>query len=187
MKHGLLRLALILSAWIAVACHAAGVPPPRPLTNEETAALLMADDFPRLNAAFTAIQDAYRDRVISDEALRDAFRVFYDTDPARLVHFNAWTQKYPKVYVAQLARGIYFKYLGFKRRGTGFISKTSEQQLRGMENQFTEAQASLYASFELDKKPILSYLHAIDLAKSVGDGGGVCSGVGTVGGSGVGC
>ena len=79
MKHGLLAIALMLSLWITGACQAAGTPP---LTEQETAALLKADDFSRLNATFTALQEAYRSGAISDENLRDAFRVFYNTDLA---------------------------------------------------------------------------------------------------------
>jgi tetratricopeptide (TPR) repeat protein len=132
-------------------------------------ALLKAEDFAPLDAHFSAVQRAYREGALTDEDLRAAFRVFYDTDASLAAKYDAWLAKYSRSYVAHLARGIYFKFVGNERRGGEFVSKTSEAQLRGMREAHSEAAKSLYASFALDEKPILSYLHAIDLSSHASD------------------
>jgi len=131
--------------------------------------LLNAGRFAELNTQFSAVQTAYRNSVISDEQLRDAFRVFYDTDPALRVDYDAWTAKFPKSYVAHLARGIYYKKVGEGRRGGKFISETTDNQLRGMDDAFANAIQDLKISEALDKRPLLTYLNEMSIALYDGD------------------
>jgi tetratricopeptide (TPR) repeat protein len=125
--------------------------------------LLTAGDYAKLDALMQAVQDQYRSGAISDEQLLAAFRVFYVTDPKQTPHFDKWIEQRPKSYVAHLARGIHLKYVGKKARGGEFISKTSPEQLQGMERAFRPAIESLRASTALDAKPLLSFHHLIDI------------------------
>jgi tetratricopeptide (TPR) repeat protein len=132
-------------------------------------ALLNSNQFPELEQRFSALQRDYKDGVITDEGLRAAFRVFYPTDAALEPRYNAWVAQFPKSYVAHLARGIYYKKVAEERRGDEFISNTTDEQLRDMEAFFAKASRDLYASFALDDKPLLSYLHAMDIGAYLGN------------------
>jgi len=146
-----------------------GLAAPQTLSQPEMLALLKSEDFAQLEASYSHVQRAYRDGEITSEELRNAFRVFYDANPLLRAHYDRWEAQYPKSYVAHLARGIYFKYRGIEARGEAFIRDTSEEQLRGMREAHAESAKSLYASFGLDPKPILSYAHAIDVNNYAGN------------------
>ena len=138
-------------------------------TQTETLGMLSARQFAELDARFGAVQTAYKSRKISDEDLRAAFRVFYVPDPALEKEYLAWVKNSPKSYVAHLATGIYYKKLGQDIRGDKFISETSAENLRGMEEQFAKASPQLEASLALDDKPLLSLLHMINIQQFEGD------------------
>lgn len=167
MKHRKLYAFLFPALLFMHACSApASAPPP---SQTETLALLKLDRFVELDQRFAAVQGAYRTGALDDESLRAAFRVFYVTDEWLAPKYDAWVKRFPKSYVANLARGIYFKRLGQQRRGTDFANRTSPEAFRGMDAAFDEAQRSLEASIPLDTRPILSYLHAIDISREHGD------------------
>jgi tetratricopeptide (TPR) repeat protein len=138
-------------------------------SQSETLALLNSGKFVELDARFSAVQAEYRNGVISDEQLRDAFRVFYDTEPALRVQYDAWVAKFPKSYASHLARGIYYKKVGEMRRGGKFISETTDDQLRGMNDGFANAIRDLKISEALDKRPLLTYLNEMSIALYDGD------------------
>jgi TPR repeat protein len=153
---------------LAVTAHAKAddVAAPTPV---EALVWLEHDFFAQLDTRYGAIQQAYRDHRISDEALRDAFRVFYATDKSFEAHYAAWVARSPRSYAAHLARGIYYKKVGAERRGGEFINQTTSEQIDGMEAAYKVAAMEFSASIALDEKPLLTYLHSIDLAMSSGD------------------
>jgi TPR repeat protein len=155
----------ILLCVISLQCRAASVNVP---TEQETLSLLSRDAFSELDDRFTAIQKAYDENKISDETLRDAFRVFYATDPQWESHYQKWVLHSDKVYVAHLARGIYYKKVGLQKRGGEVISRTSQQQVDGMTSAFRIAAMEFKASLALEKRPLLTYLHSMDIAMSLG-------------------
>ena len=130
--------------------------------------LLRAGDFHQLDAQISQIQIQYERNMLSDVQLRDAFRVFYDTDPQLESQYGLWISRFPKSYVALLARAIYYKKIGFDRRGGDYIGSTTPEQIRGMREAFEKAQLDLAASEKLTKKPFLSYFHAMDISSSDG-------------------
>jgi tetratricopeptide (TPR) repeat protein len=146
--------------------NAAGLQPP---TESETLDWLRQDRFAQLDEHYSAIQHAYKQGQISDEDLRAAFRAFYSTDPALEPKYAAWVQRFPRSYVAHLARGIYFKKVGMERRGGAFIGQTSDAQIRGMQAANAVAAREFDASLALDDRPLLTYLHDIDLHMDDGD------------------
>ena len=131
--------------------------------------LLTSNNFDELDRRYSSIQQAYEDGRESDEDLRAAFRVFYATGPALEPHYEEWVRHSPNSYVAHLARGIYYKKVGFDRRGGNFISETTEEQLAGMEAAYAIADQELSASLALDAKPLLSFHHMMDLRSEAGD------------------
>ncbi len=142
--------------------------PAIPLSEAEVTQLLYSDQFASLDQRYTDIQRNYKDGLVSDEDLRNAFRVFYPTDAAREAKYNAWVAQFPRSYAARAARGTYYRSVGLQRRGGEFISDTSDAQLRGMESYFARATQDLRASLALDDKPMLSYMQLMDIAAHAG-------------------
>jgi tetratricopeptide (TPR) repeat protein len=141
-----LRICLLLLACAAAAGAAPHYPGPT-----ETWELLKGHKFTELDQHYGGIQAAYRNGEISDEVLRAAFRNFYDTDPDRAKWFDAWVKHSPKSYVAHLARGIYYKFVGRHQDG---------------DEADNIARQEFELSLPLDPKPLLTYLHAVDLSRS---------------------
>ena len=90
-------------------------------------------------------------------------------DAALEPKYTAWIAQFPKSYVAHLARAIYYKKLGQESRGTDSIANTTDEQVRGMEAAFAKALSDLHASVKLDDKPLLTYLHELDINSYEGD------------------
>ena len=133
-------------------------------TAAETLAFINGDQFDTLDERYGAIQKAYEGGAISDVALRDAFRAFYPIDAGLETHYESWVAHSPQSYVAHLARGIYYKFVGMARRGNEYIAKTTPEQIQGMESAFAKGHAEFMTSLELTGKPLLTTLHALDLA-----------------------
>jgi tetratricopeptide (TPR) repeat protein len=142
-----------------LAAHAEPVYP----TKAETRQLLQTGHFDVLDQRYGEIQAEYDNGVISDVDLRAAFRTFYDPDPALERWFEAWTKHLPNSYVAHLARGIYYKYVGGERRGSEFSDNTTSAQFAGMHAAHRVAVGEFDLSLTLETKPLLTYLHSIDI------------------------
>lgn len=131
--------------------------------------LLAESQFATLDRHFSNVQRDYVDGLISDEELRNAFRVFYATDEALESKYDAWVDQFPQSYVAHLARGIYLKRVGRSRRGSDYIQKTSFVQLLGMSFAYARAAREFHASAKLNGRPLLTYMHAMDISTQDGD------------------
>jgi tetratricopeptide (TPR) repeat protein len=150
---------------------------PRPPTSEmpvaptqpQMLALLKAGDFFELDRRYEALQSAYEAHAISDEALRASFRAFYSTDPALASQYDAWVEHSSRIYVAHLARGIYYDFLGVERRGGESVEDTSAEQFRSMHEAFAIATAEFKRSLSLTRRPILTYLYWIKIDRYVGN------------------
>jgi tetratricopeptide (TPR) repeat protein len=140
-------------------------------TQQEMLELLGAGNYAELDRRYGAIQRAYESQAISDEELRASFRVFYLTDPALALKYDAWVSGLPRSYVAHLARGIYYDFVGAERRGGGSVEETSAEQFRGMEEAFAIATEDLRISLSLTQKPLLSYLYWIEISRYAGSQG----------------
>jgi len=125
---------------------------------------LLSADYAEVERMMQAVQDDYKRDVITDEELLIAFRPFYHLDVAQAQHLDRWIERYPKSYVAHLARGIHYKKLGFNRPRYNSKDKGREAKKAAHDR----AARDLYASFELDDEPLLSYFHSMDLAGRFG-------------------
>lgn len=131
--------------------------------------LLARNQFATLDRHFSNVQREYIGGLISDEDLRNEFRVFYATDEALESRYDAWVDQFPHSYVAHLARGIYLKRVGRARRGSDYIQNTSFAQLLGMSFAYTKAGHEFHASAKLNERPLLTYMHAMDISTQNGD------------------
>jgi tetratricopeptide (TPR) repeat protein len=170
-----LRLTACLGLLLLIAsCGAQRVRPatseiPAALTQAQMLALLKSGDFLELDRRYELLQNAYEAHAISDEALRTSFRVFYLTDAALASQYDAWVQHSSHSYVAHLARGIYYDFLGEERRGGGSVEETSAGQFRSMHEAFAIATADFKTSLSLTRRPILTYLYWIKIDRYVGN------------------
>jgi len=128
--------------------------------------LLRNGDFQHLEQYFSGVQSRFREGQASAEELRNAFRAFYPTDRSLAPKYDAWVSKYPNSYVARVARGIYYKKIGYEERGGGYISETSEMQIAKMDDAMKKAISDFGASIKMDPMPFLSYFHMIDITRS---------------------
>jgi tetratricopeptide (TPR) repeat protein len=188
MQRAKVRLVFILVPLVAAGCGFGPAPnhapaaadvsvvqrklqnePASPLNASDVAVLLTSDHYELLDHYFSGVQRDYVEGKISDETLRNAFRAFYDTSSVLEPKYDVWVRQYPQSYVARLARGIYYKKMGQARRGTDFIDNTSLMQLAGMELAYHRALADFRASENLDKRPLLTYMHMMDVSSQAGD------------------
>jgi tetratricopeptide (TPR) repeat protein len=132
----------------------------------EATDLLRKGDFQHLEQYFSGIQGRFRSGQASAEELRNAFRAFYPTDRSLAPKYDAWVNKYPNSYAARVARGIYYKKIGYEERGGNYVSQTSEMQLANMDQAMQNAIRDFGDSIKMDQKPFLSYFNMIDITSS---------------------
>jgi tetratricopeptide (TPR) repeat protein len=142
------------------------------LTAGDVRSLLSRGEFGKLDGHFGQLQRSYGAGRITEVDLRAAFRVFYEPDPVLESAYSRWVANSPQSYVAHLARGIYYKFLGTERRGEESASRTTPEQFAAMHAAHRIAASEFERSIKLEKKPILSYLHYIDILMYKGDDAG---------------
>jgi tetratricopeptide (TPR) repeat protein len=135
---------------------------------DETWNLLQQERFAELDKRFSAVQRAYRSGIASDEDLRAAFRVFYDTSATLLLKYDLWVSQSPKSYVAHLARGIYYASVGDALDRRDPVTDTVERSQAAFAA-YDKAKADLDVSLALDPKPLLSYMHAMTISRAHGN------------------
>jgi hypothetical protein len=155
---------LVAALALALASRTALAQEPR----TDPMALLMSGQYDELDRVLQAVQDGYRQGSITDEQLLAAFRPFYRvSDPGQDRHFDAWVQRKPRSYVARLARGIHYKYVGVRGRGTDTLNNVPDANLWTRKEAYKKAADDLDASLDLDGKPLLSYHHLMDAGGSL--------------------
>jgi tetratricopeptide (TPR) repeat protein len=143
------------------------------LSVAEEQKMLQAERFKELDRDLSALQRQYDRGTITEEDLRDAFRAFYPTDKQLAPKFDSWVQRFPKSYVARLARAIYYQKVGEEARGDAYADRTTSEQFHNMDAAVEKAAEDLQISLTLDRKPILSFVREIEIARYLGaaDGG----------------
>jgi len=167
MRQGSLQRILILLLLAVSGC--AATPNSSPPSQTATISLLRSDHFQDLDAQYSRIQRSYERGSATDEDLRVAFRVFNDPDAALAPKYDLWVSKFPKSYVARLARGIYYVHVGDALRGVQSRSETPSARLKAADIAYEKAKVDLDASLALDPKPLLSYARAIFITREHGD------------------
>lgn len=130
--------------------------------------LLRAGRFEELDRSLAVLQRQYEQGLASDEDLRDTYRAFYPTDPQLEAKYNSWIERFPKSYVAHLARAVYYRHVASAQRGSAYIDRTTDEQIHNMESTLKEAAQDIQVSLELTPKPVLSLAEAIDIAGMLG-------------------
>lgn len=166
------RLFCVVALTLIVACGqqstTAAPEPPAARSNSQTSAQLRSGEYQELERRYSALQVDFESDKISGDELRAQFRDFYATDADLATKLDNWVSQYPSSYVARVARGIYYKKVGFESRGTAYIRDTSRSQIDGMNAAFAKAIADLRGSIAMNAKPFLSYFHLLDIGNAVG-------------------
>lgn len=130
---------------------------------------LHVGQYKQLEAHFAAVQSRFERGQISDDALVDAYKVFYPVDTKPDAAFDAWIAHDPRSYHAHLALGIHDHKVADLLRGTGYISTTPASQLAAMEQPQMLATRELTLSLKLNPRPYLAILYLLNIATSQGD------------------
>jgi tetratricopeptide (TPR) repeat protein len=135
---------------------------------EDPMAMLVAGRYAELDAALMDAQTAYTRGEITDEQLIVQFRPFYDvSNPDIERHFDEWVRSRPDSYVARLARGIHYKYVGLEARGEEYASRVSDARMAKRNAAYARAASDLAESINLDARPLLSFHYLIDPSDSL--------------------
>jgi tetratricopeptide (TPR) repeat protein len=127
--------------------------------------LLERGRYAELDARLADQQRGYEEGTVDELDLLDTFRAFYVTDGALDARYGEWIARFPRSYVARLARGIYYKRIGMDLRGDAPAAKTASGQSDAMASYFEKAMMDFEVSLELDPKPLLSHLYMMDIEK----------------------
>ena len=127
--------------------------------------LLQTRSYAELEHTFQSIQNDFKRGVIDDEALLAAFRPFYDVKPPGLIaRYDEWIAQFPKSYVAYLARGTHYKYRATQAQDGRFLRDLGDARYEELRRNQKLAAADFEHSLALDDRPLLSYVHAMDVS-----------------------
>jgi tetratricopeptide (TPR) repeat protein len=125
------------------------------------------------------------DDMLNDRHARMLKGEFTDQSLVRLTNFidtadtalepllNEWVRTSQGGFMALLVRGKYHTATAWKKRGTEFADKTSNDQLEAMAESFKKAFADLVDSKQKQPRSILPYPELMQIASAMGQGGEV--------------
>ncbi len=98
----------------------------------------------------------------------DSFDTFEVAEPSLGVTLDAWVSAAPESFSAVLARGTWRMACGLAARGTDVAAKTSEAQMKAMEDHFDIAEADLERAIAMHPKAIAAHLGLMTIATFAG-------------------
>lgn len=127
---------------------------------------------------YPALDDTLNDRharmlkgEFTDQVLARLTNFVESADPALEPLLNEWVRTSQSGFMALLVRGKYHSATAWKRRGSGFADKTSNDQLDGMTESFKKAAADLVASKQKQPRSVLPYPALMQIASAMGHSG----------------
>jgi len=136
-------------------------------TNLDIIERVKQNNIDALEKHFTALLNDYRADPATELALNHKFEAFANSDPVFEPRLKAWLEAYPESIAAKLALGKLYNHLGWLSRGTQYISKTHDNQIRAM-NQFFEKASQYYLQvLKQDPNLILSYHGILSIVKTM--------------------
>lgn len=125
--------------------------------------------YAELGSLLSSLQEKHERGEIKEVVVAVAYFSFSNSDPALETDLNQWVEQAPTTYAPWLARGTYYKHLGFIARGNAFASETAAKQLRRMNGYFVKAQADLLKALSIDNKLSVAWGNLINIAMAHGD------------------
>jgi tetratricopeptide (TPR) repeat protein len=136
---------------------------------EGVVAQLVAGQYAQLDQNLSTAQADYESGAISEVQLREAFSAFREAEQDLTPNLKKWGNRMPKSYVAHLSQGIHLRTRAMRARGDALASEITPEQFAQMGSYFEQAAQELGKSLELAKKPLLTYLYALDVSNYQGD------------------
>jgi tetratricopeptide (TPR) repeat protein len=126
---------------------------------------------------YAALDDTLNDRharmlkgEFTDQSLASLTGFTYTADPALEPLLNEWVRTSQSGFMAHLVRGKYYSAVAWKKRGSEFTEKTSQDQMDGMAEFYKKALADIVASKQKQPRSILPYPELMKIASSMGHG-----------------
>lgn len=131
--------------------------------------LLVKKDFKQLMSKMTSYQKRYQEDIRNEIAFALAFDAFALPEPSYEAILNEWISQYPDSYIPLLARGQYYKKMGWHKRGGKFAPETSKNQFNQLYLFHSKALLDIDKVIAIKPDITLSYAIKIDLAKGLSD------------------
>lgn len=131
-------------------------------------AYLVQRDYDGLEKRYGEMFRAYQAGTIPDEEVyRSLDNLTQNAADGQEPLFDLWLEKYPKSYVALLARGYFYRAKAGRIRGDQYARDTSSAQFAGHQRYMELARADLLKAVAVDPKPTLGYLRLISVEGSI--------------------
>ncbi|MDH3319463.1 MAG: M48 family metalloprotease [Betaproteobacteria bacterium] len=131
--------------------------------------LLEQRKFDELDRLLGALQGAFEgDAAGGSVTLEQAYFAFDRVPRTAEAALDDWVRVQPASYAARTARGCFHYFQGLDARGTAFIAKTPEANIRTMRFYLGKSQADLEGSLALTPKPYVSRLTLMSIARVSG-------------------
>lgn len=129
--------------------------------------LLRNRQFTELEQYYEWFNEQFMQGEIPEAVYIDAFQAgqFWEFSVTDDQFLDDWVGSFPNSYIAHGIRGFYYSHLGWKMRGGGYASDTSEMQFQQMEAKFREAMTSLDDSLALNPRFLVAHRYRINIAR----------------------
>ena len=124
---------------------------------QQIVALVESGGYEELERLLGARQLAFEQDPATSHDLEQAFDAFRKLPRAAQKNLGEWMEKYPKSYVATIARAAHYLKQGQDARGGKYSAETPEENMRTMDYYFALAGNDLQRSLALSGKPYLSH------------------------------
>jgi tetratricopeptide (TPR) repeat protein len=129
---------------------------------------------------YAALEDTLNDRhtrmlkgEFTDRALSRLTAFIDSADPGLEPLLEEWARSSQSSFMALLVRGKYHASVGWKKRGTSFSDKTSQDQFDAMGESFKKAWVDFVASAKKQPQSVLPYPELMQIAAASGSSGEV--------------
>jgi len=131
--------------------------------------LLRSSQFEKLELTMAQQERWYQQGKTPESHVEAAYLAFANSNPELENRFNKWVDSYPSRGRAHLARGIYYRNLGWITRGYRYISKTRQERIAGMKYYFEKARKDLIEAIRIKPNSAIAYSLLINIAMVRGD------------------
>jgi hypothetical protein len=114
-----------------------------------------------LTAAGGYYAEQVSNKIFGDSLLNRSF------DPSWQIYLDRWIEKSPNSSLAYLLRSIFHRDYAWEIRGNKFISKTSEEAIRGYREKMRLSVEDLAKSLSIDSENPLAIINVLTVANSV--------------------
>lgn len=143
--------------------------PPIQVEHDQLLALLKGRHFEKLEQTLnTALRD-YESDSLHAHGISQGFAAFYRPNEALQAMLDDWVQRMPQSANARLARSMYMRSLGWKKRGTQHWRQIPAASRADMDPLFLQAVRDARAALGINPKLMPGYFILIDIAKVYGE------------------